>query len=87
MKEEMLVKLAEFFRDNGPMNRVEFRASKAAPYTLRDVERTFKKYSSMLYQVNQVQLPEKKVVEPVKKAVPKKKVKTEDSLNEGNAST
>jgi hypothetical protein len=76
------------------MTKVEFRASKAAPYSLRDVERVFKKYSTMLYQVNQVVLAPKEPPKPVikkvtkpKPVVTKQKIKTEDSLDEGFTST
>jgi hypothetical protein len=86
MKEEMLPKLAQFFKDKGLMTRPEFRAAVDTPYTLREIERVFKNYSSMLYQVGQVKLPEAKVEpETVKPTVKKvRKIKTtreEDSLD------
>lgn len=85
----MIPVLAKFFKENGVMDRPEYRASNQVPYSLREVERVFKNYAVMLYEVSQYKLPEAPKMEtpvaskrPVKRS-PKRAKQEEDSLDEG----
>lgn len=70
MREEMTAALAKFFKENGLLSRPEYRQRKDVPYTLRQVERVFKNFAVMLYQVEQYNIMNPKDSEQVAPPVP-----------------
>lgn len=88
----MIATLAKFFKENGTMDKVEYRASTKVPYSYREIMKYFSSYAVMLHEVLQYKVPEEPVEVPQKpklSTVPKKqslkgqaKRVKEDSLDE-----
>lgn len=54
--EEMLLNLAQFFKKEGLMDKVDYRARNDVPYSFKEIKRIFTNYASMIHHVRQVDL-------------------------------